>query len=82
MIWIIILFLYLSLKGYNQLAESPWGKKLGLRHNADLVKKSRPAFHGVERYDKKHRFRPAASPVIKQVDRHGNVKVKGEYHNL
>ncbi|SCZ96854.1 BZ3500_MvSof-1268-A1-R1_Chr4-1g06787 [Microbotryum saponariae] len=51
------------------------------KHRHDKIVQHRPAFKHVERYSPEHRFRPAASPVIKIKDRKGNVKkVKGLYH--
>ncbi|GAA5986607.1 hypothetical protein JCM11641_005165 [Rhodosporidiobolus odoratus] len=44
------------------------------------VELQRPALRGAERYDAKHRYRPAASPVITSVGADGKVRLKGQYH--
>ena len=33
------------------------------------------------RYSPEHRYRPAASPIVKVTDKAGKIKVKGQYHN-
>ncbi|BGP19388.1 hypothetical protein JCM10213_000625 [Rhodosporidiobolus nylandii] len=44
------------------------------------VVQQRPALRGVERYDQKHRYRPAASPIITSVGKDGKVAEKGRYY--
>ncbi|SCV69582.1 BQ2448_2602 [Microbotryum intermedium] len=77
-------FLLLSLSWsfisiHYHLAPYSWWS--GWKHRNDKIVQHRPAFRHVEWYSPEHRFRPAASPVIKIKDRQGNVKkVKGLYH--
>ncbi|ORY88327.1 hypothetical protein BCR35DRAFT_301864 [Leucosporidium creatinivorum] len=50
------------------------------KHRHDKVVQHRPAFKKVERYSPEHRYRPAASPVIRTVGKDGKVVIKGQYH--
>ncbi|KAK9895217.1 hypothetical protein P389DRAFT_90035 [Cystobasidium minutum MCA 4210] len=45
----------------------------------DKVQKHRPEFRYVEPYSDKHKYRPAASPIITAKDKLGRTKYKGKY---
>ncbi|BGP42821.1 hypothetical protein JCM10449v2_006833 [Rhodotorula kratochvilovae] len=48
--------------------------------NDARVLRSRPGLRGVERYDHKHRYRPAASPVVEVLGPDGNKRERGRYY--
>ncbi|CAD6585393.1 MAG: hypothetical protein CYPHOPRED_003069 [Cyphobasidiales sp. Tagirdzhanova-0007] len=45
----------------------------------DPIHISRPHFRYVEPYSDKHRYRPAASPIIKEKGKNGQIKYRGKY---
>ncbi|KAI5476066.1 hypothetical protein MNV49_000438 [Pseudohyphozyma bogoriensis] len=57
----------------------PWNWIDSYVHRNDKVVQSRPGFKKVPRYSPEHRYRPAASPVIKTT-KNGKVKHHGDYH--
>jgi len=54
-----------------------WSRKRALSSSRQPLLHAKGA---CSRYSDKHRYRPAASPIVKVKGKDGKIKLKGQYH--